>query len=408
MADSEQLAQRPDLDHRADRVQARLRELGSLTGDRIDRSGWSSDETAAHELVAGWMRESGLAVSCDPAGNLHGVRVGTDAGAGEVWSGSHLDTVPGGGLYDGALGVLLSLEAVELLGERPLGAAVVAWRDEEGTRFGLGCNGARALVGRLTPEQLALTDAAGVTLAAAIASVGGAVGDGWAVPAPVAYVEAHIEQGPLLRDAGVSTAVVLGSVARARLDVFVEGRPDHAATALDRRRDAGLVAAGLMLETRALARQRPPAVATVGALRLIPGARNVVPQRAELFLDLRAPSDSALDELLTTFHQRATAAAAADGCTVATTVRQHEPAVPFDARVLDALRAEVDPAAPELVSWGGHDALIVAQAGVPTAMMYLASANDGAAHSPAEYTETPVVAAGIAALHGALRTLTSP
>jgi hydantoinase/carbamoylase family amidase len=334
------------------------------------------------------------------------VRTGRSASGGEVWSGSHLDTVPGGGLYDGALGVLLALEAVELLGDRPMGAAVVAWRDEEGTRFGLGCNGARALVGRLTPTQLALTDAAGVTLGEAIASVGATVGDGWAVPAPLAYLEAHIEQGPLLADAGRSTAVVLGSVARARLDVHVEGAAGHAATPIDRRRDAGVVAAQLILDARALAQERGPAVATVGALHLIPGARNVVPERAELFVDLRTPGDAALEELLDAFHTRARAAAAAEGCTVATTIRQHEPAVDFDARVLDALRAQVDPAAPELVSWGGHDALIIAQAGVPTAMLYLASANDGAAHSPLEHTDTAVVADGITALHGALWTLT--
>jgi hydantoinase/carbamoylase family amidase len=392
---------------RAERVQERLRALGALTAGRIDRSGWSPDETAAHELVAAWMHEAGLEVHVDPAGNLHGVRPGTAEGAGEVWTGSHLDTVPGGGLYDGAFGVVVALEAVELLGDRPVGATVIAWRDEEGTRFGLGCNGARTLVGRLTPTQLALTDANGITLAEAIAGVGATVGEGWAVTPPVAYVEPHIEQGPLLHDAGLSTAVVTGSVARARLDVRVDGAPGHAATPLDRRADAGVVAAQLVLDVRALATAHAPAVGTVGSLVLTPGARNVVPERADLFLDLRTTSDAALTALLDAFHAGAHAAAAAEGCTVSTTIRQHEPAIQFDPRPLDALRAQVDPAAPELVSWGGHDALIVAQAGVPTAMLYVASANDGAAHSPLELTDTPVVADAIVALHGALTTLTA-
>lgn len=391
---------------RAERVQERLRALGALTGERIDRSGWSPDETAAHALVAEWMGAAGLEVVTDPAGNLHGVQPGT-ASAEQVWSGSHVDTVPGGGLYDGALGVLVALEAIEQLGPRPIGTAVIVWRDEEGTRFGLGCNGARALVGKLTPTQLALTDASGTTLAEAIAAVGATVGDGWAVTPPVAYLESHIEQGPLLADGGLATAVVTGSVARVRLDVEVRGAPGHAATPLERRRDAGVVAAQLILDVRALALEHAPAVATVGALQLIPGARNVVPERAELFLDMRAPADATLQAMLDAFHERAAAAAAAQGCTVTTTIRQHEPAVPFAVHVLDALRAEVDPAAPELVSWGGHDALIVAQAGVPTAMLYVASANDGAAHSPLEYTETEVVAAGITALRGALETLTA-
>jgi allantoate deiminase len=381
--------------------------LGGLTGTTIDRSGWSPSETAAHELVATWMAEAGLVVLTDPAGNLRGSQPGARPGVPAVWVGSHLDTVPNGGLYDGALGVLVALEAVELLGRRPRAAAVVAWRDEEGTRFGLGCNGARAVVGKLSPAQLALTDAAGVTLAEAISSVGASVADGWATEPPAAYLEAHIEQGPILADAGESLAVVAGAVARVRLDVLIEGAPGHAATPIDRRRDAGVAAAQMVLDVRELAEQQPQAVATVGGLTLSPGARNVVPQRADLFLDMRAPSDAALAEMLAGFYARADAAAAAQGCVVSTVIRQHEPAVNFDPTVLAALRAHVNPQAPELVSWGGHDALIVAQAGVPTAMLYVASGNDGAAHSPMEFTETEVIADAIEALHGALFDLTS-
>lgn len=399
---------RTDLAARAARVQGRLRELGALTGERIHRNGWSTDETAAHGLVAGWMLEAGLEVFSDPSGNLHGVQPGEADGAAEIWSGSHLDTVPGGGLYDGALGVLVALEAIELLGPRPLGAAAIAWRDEEGTRFGLGCNGARALVGRLSATQLALTDADGVTLAEAIDSVGAAVGSGWSAPSPAAYLEVHIEQGRILDDAGFSAAVVTGSVARVRLDVVIEGSAGHAATPLSRRRDAGVAAAQLVLNVRRLAAEQDQAVATVGDLKLTPGARNVVPERAELFVDMRAPDDRALDAMLAGFSASAKEAAAAEGCTVATVVRQHEPAVVFDARVLDVMRTHVDPAAPELVSWGGHDALIIAQAGVPTAMLYLASGNDGAAHSPREHTDTAVIADGIEILQRALLELTTP
>jgi hydantoinase/carbamoylase family amidase len=392
---------------RASRIQQRLGALGALTGATIDRSGWSESETAAHVLVADWMSEAGLVVLTDPAGNLHGSQPGALPGGRAVWAGSHLDTVPNGGLYDGALGVLVAIEAVELLGRRPRGAAVVAWRDEEGTRFGLGCNGARALIGRLSTEQLALTDAAGATLAQAIASVGASVADGWAVAPPAAYLEAHIEQGPMLSDAGELIAVVTGAVARVRLDVRIEGAPGHAATPIDRRRDAGVAAARLVLDVRELAQRQPQAVATVGGLTLLPGARNVVPERADLYLDMRAPSDAALAEMLAAFYECADAAAAAQGCEVSTVIRQHEPAVSFDSGALEALRAHVSPTAPELVSWGGHDALIMAQAGVPTAMLYVASANDGAAHSPLEFTETDAIAAAIEALHSALFELTS-
>jgi hydantoinase/carbamoylase family amidase len=314
--------------------------------------------------------------------------------------------VPNGGLYDGALGVLVGLEAVEMLGQRPVTATVVVWRDEEGTRFGLGCNGARALVGRLSPAQLALTDAGGVTLSEAIASVGAAVGDGWATEPPVAYLEAHVEQGTILADAGQTVAVVTGSVARVRLDVAIEGAPGHAATPLERRRDAGLVAARLVLDARELAEEQPQAVATVGGLTLSPGARNVVPERADMYLDMRAPSDRALAEMLEGFSARAEAAGTTYGCRVSAAIRQHEPAIRFDPTVLDALRAHVALDAPELVSWGGHDALIIAQAGVPAAMLYVASGNEGAAHGPLEHTETHAIADAIEVLNAALMGLT--
>ncbi len=206
----------------------------------------------------------------------------------------------------------------------------------------------------------------------------------------------------MLDQAGFATAVVTGAVARIRLDVAVHGAPGHAATPLHHRHDAGVVAAQIVLAVRELAELQPQAVATVGRLVLTPGARNVVPERADLYLDMRAPSDAALAAMIDGFHTHAGSAAAAHGCTITTTVRQHEPAVSFDPELLDLLRTLVDPGAPELVSWGGHDALIVAQAGVPTAMLYLASANDGAAHSPLEHTETPVIARAIEALAGAL------
>jgi hydantoinase/carbamoylase family amidase len=325
----------------------------------------------------------------------------------QVWSGSHLDTVPAGGRYDGAFGVLVALEAAELVGRRPVTTAVIAWRDEEGTRFGLGCNGARAVAGALSPAQLALTDAQGITLAQAMATVGATVADGWAEPPPAAYLEPHIEQGVILSAVGLSTAVVSGAVARVRLDVRIDGVAGHAAVPLHQRQDAGLVAAQLILEVRALAGSHPPAVATVGGLTLTPGARNVVPERADLFLDMRAPSDAALDAMLAGFHSRAQAAAESEGCTVSTVIRQHEPAVSFDPELLDVLRSEVGPGRPELVSWGGHDALILAQAGVPTAMLYIASANGGAAHSILEYTETDVVADAIGVVAGALAALTA-
>jgi acetylornithine deacetylase/succinyl-diaminopimelate desuccinylase-like protein len=268
------------------------------------------------------MREAGLAVSVDLAGNLVGRR-----GKPQVWSGSHLDSVPGGGRFDGALGVVLALEAARRL-DCPL--AVVAFRDEE-----RGCAGSRAFV------------AAGEL--------------------PGAFLEAHIEQGPVLDRLDAPLGIVTTIFGQAQGEVVFGGRADHAGTTPMSVRDDALVAAAeFVLGVRGA--PRGSSVATVGALRVEPGVSNVVPARVVVSVDARAESPGELDALVERI-----------GFVPAL---RSEP-VAMSGAPLEALRLEA-PGAPELPSGAGHDAAVLANAGVPTAMLFVRSRNGGASHSAAE------------------------
>jgi acetylornithine deacetylase/succinyl-diaminopimelate desuccinylase-like protein len=319
------------------RALERLDELFAIGATRI---GGSPEEDAAHSLVARWLAEAGLEVEVDAAGNTFGRR-----GQAAVWTGSHLDSVPNGGRFDGALGVVAAIEVAER-SRAPL--AVVAFRDEE-----RGCAGSRAL-------------AAAGTL-------------------PAAFLELHIEQGPVLEQAGAPLGVVTAILGQALGQGVCTGRADHAGTTpIDRRSDALVEAAAFVLHVRQAA--GPGTVATVGCLEVEPGAANVVPERVTLSVDARAPTGAALDALVTAIGFEPS--------------RRTEPVVMSDPP-LAALRAAA-PSAPELVSGAGHDAAILAAAGVPTGMLFVRSLNGGRSHSPAELSSEADIEFGIAVLAAAL------
>ncbi len=319
------------------RAAERLDALHRL-GDRI---GYSPEEDEAHRLAAGWMGEAGLEVSVDEAGNLHGRR-----GAARVWSGSHLDTVPGGGRFDGALGVVAAIEAAAALPGAPLG--IVAFRAEEN-----GPMGSRRLA--------ALPDA---------------------------FVELHIEQGPVLERAGEPLGIVTAIAGQARGSVVFEGRADHAGTTpMDARDDALLKAAAFVQHVAACARDG--AVATVGAVEVEPNAGNVVPARVTVSVDARAPTASRLDELV-----------AAIGFEPSWRLEPAAMSGPPFAALCNLL-----PDAPRLVSGAGHDAMVLAAAGVPTAMLFVRSLNGGVSHSPDELSSPEDIGRGIEALTATLAAL---
>ena len=296
-----------------------------------DRPGYSPAEDEAHELAAGWMAGAGLAVSRDEAGNLFGRR-----GEARIWTGSHLDSVPNGGRFDGVLGVLAGIEAAAQLPDASLGVAV--FRAEE-----TGPMGSRRL------EEL-----------------------------PEAFVEVHIEQGPVLERAGEPLGVVTAIAGQARGAVVFEGRADHAGTTpMDVRDDALVKAARFIQHVSEAAREG--GVATVGAIEVEPNAMNVVPARVAVSVDARAPSAEALEDLIARIGFEPTWCLAPVAMTGA----------PFEAL------CEVLPDAPRLVSGAGHDAMVLAAAGVPTAMLFVRSLNGGASHSPQELSSAEDIALAV-------------
>jgi acetylornithine deacetylase/succinyl-diaminopimelate desuccinylase-like protein len=324
-------------------VLERLEELYAI-GDRI---GYSPEEDRAHELAAGWMREAGLEVSADDAGNLLGRVPGEGR---EVWTGSHLDTVPSGGRFDGALGVVAGLEAVVRAGLPGLGVAI--FRDEE-----RGCAGSRAL--KRLPET---------------------------------FVELHIEQGPVLLRAGAPLGVVTGIVGYARAEVVFQGVASHAGTTpMDAREDALCKAAEFILRVRDTPRGAD--VATVGRIEVEPGAANVIPALARVSVDARSPDNLA---------------ALVESLGIEPYLRV-EP-VAMSERVRAALEYQVQGhglPVHELHSGAGHDAGILAAAGVEAGMLFVRSLNGGVSHSPDELSSGEDIALAVDVLAGALSALGS-
>ncbi|HMI28913.1 MAG TPA: M20/M25/M40 family metallo-hydrolase [Gaiellaceae bacterium] len=332
------------------RVLERLEELYAIGGGAgANRVGGTADEDQAHDLAAGWMRDAGLKVEVDPAGNLIGRTKAAD-----VWTGSHLDSVPDGGKFDGALGVVAAIEAVERVGK----GAVVVFRDEE-----RGCVGSTAFVelGQL----------------------------------PECFLEVHIEQGPVLERAGAALGLAQGIVGIVRGERIFTGEPGHAGTVpMSGRADALVDAAEYILRVRDLTSVVDGAVGTVGQVDVEPGAANVIPGRVRVSVDVRAPDRVRLDSLV--------AALELDPDF------RLEP-VPMAQRPLSAFRDEIErrglPVV-ELPSGAGHDAAVLAAAGVQTAMLFVRSLNGGVSHSPQEESSEADVGLAVDVLTAALEALT--
>ena len=377
----------------AKRVLDRLDRIYAIGGgEGANRPGLSAAEQDACELVAGWMREADLEPVWDGNGNLIGRLAGTSPELDEVWTGSHLDSVPSGGRFDGVLGVVAGLEAAERIGAQPRTLAVVVFRDEEGWRFRRGCVGSRGLCGLLAEDDLEARDERGVSLREARAAL--ALGDRTGeVAAPGVFVEAHVEQGPVLAAAEAPLGVVTGIVGTARGEVEFRGTPGHAGTTpMHVRKDPLCAAAEVVLRVRDAARAIRGTVATVGQLVVEPGAANVVPGRAWLTIDARAPDRRRLDALVDA---------------IGVELRATDP-VSMDEAATSVLREEVArlglPVV-ELPSGAGHDAGVLAAAGIPTAMLFVRSLADGASHSPAEESSADDVALCVDVLEATLRRL---
>jgi allantoate deiminase len=304
--------------------------------------------------------------------------------------GSHIDTVPDAGAYDGILGVALPLVLLRTLEGRrlPYAVEVIAFSEEEGVRFNMPFLGSRALTGTLDGVALAKTDSQGKTLAQAIADYGldsRGLADALLTPGTFAFVEVHIEQGPVLESLGLALGVVTGIVGLSRWELTFHGQANHAGTTpMHLRRDAlGAAAAWIpMVESYARAEE---IVATVGMIQAYPGAANVVPGKVVLSLDVRALSDRVRDRAVHDLMQLAESVATARGTTVTAGKMLEQKAVHLDAELIGSLHRAVNATTDtphEMASGAGHDAMILADR-VPAAMLFLRSPG-GVSHHPSE------------------------
>ncbi|HZP96988.1 MAG TPA: Zn-dependent hydrolase [Candidatus Limnocylindria bacterium] len=400
----------------AARLQGRIDQLAAIggSGASVSRLGLTPDEQRARDVVASWCAPYGVSVRRDAAANLYIRFPGDRPGDPVVLVGSHIDSVPEGGRFDGALGVCCAVEAVISLREagarfaRPV--EVVAWADEEGARFGIGLFGSAAAFGKLPPGAAERRDKNGVSIADALRALGESGDPSKAARDPRgirAYLELHIEQGPRLERAGIPLGIVSDIVGIYHGLVTVRGRQDHAgATVMGARKDALVAASEVVVALERIASALPDTVGTVGEIAVRPGAKNVVPGVCVFSLDIRAPRQESIDGALAELRRHMDRVATERGVEIAAEPLQRVSVTPLDAGVRDVLaRATkaVGVEAPRLVSGAGHDAQNPSLSGVPTGMLFVRST--GGSHTPTEFASTEDAALGTRALENAIAEL---
>mgnify|MGYP002715673173 FL=1 len=366
----------------------------SAEPDALTRLFLTPEHRAAADRLMAWMAEAGMAARIDAAGNVVGRYEGTRPGLPALLIGSHIDTVRNAGKYDGNLGVLAGVAAVAELhrrGERlPFAVEVVGFGDEEGVRFPVTLTGSRALAGRFDPAALDAVDADGIGYADALRAFGGdpdAIASAARDPADIlAYVEAHIEQGPVLEAESLGVGVVTGINGASRYRVTVGGTAGHAGTVpMSLRRDALAGAAEMILSVERRAQAIPDLVATVGRIEAKPGAVNVIPGGTVFTIDIRSPDDtvrlSAMEAIADDF-----AAIAARRALALSIEKTHDaPATACAPALIDQLSAAVERCGlppRRLPSGAGHDAMAVASL-CPVGMLFT-RCRGGISHNPAE------------------------
>lgn len=378
-------------------------EATGLTG--VNRQSLTDEDAEGRRLLIRWMEEAGLTVTIDPMGSIFGRRAGRRDELAPVMIGSHIDTVGTAGAFDGCLGVLAGLEALRTLAEeglvteRPI--VLAAFTEEEGVRFGTDMLGSAVAAGRISLEDAhALTDAEGRTFGDELRRIGFSGDRPVLLNPPHAYLECHIEQGPVLLREDAAIGAVTGVQAISWQRVTLHGRAAHAGTTpTDLRVDAGLAAAHIVVRVREMVdsggygRLR----GTVGHISTAPGLPSVVPDRAEITVDLRNPEDHHLEAAerdLAAFLD--TLPQTQPGLRVASQRMARTTQVPFDDGVLDLIEksaADLGHPARRLMSGAGHDAQEIA-AIAPTAMVFVRGQYDGISHNPREYSTPADCTAG--------------
>lgn len=382
----------------------------------LERVHLSREHARANALAARWLEEAGLRTWQDAAGNQWGRHEGREPGLPALVLGSHLDTVPDAGSYDGMLGVVMAIAVAERLRDRlgdfPFALEVVGFSDEEGTRFGKALLGSQAVAGTWDDDWWELRDQAGTTLREGFAEFGldpRRVGEAARAPEElVGYLEAHIEQGPYLEAAGASLGYVTTIAGARRFRLSVIGEARHAGgTPYPRRRDALVGASEAITAIERLARATEgdsACIATVGRIEVRPGAVNVIPGRADLSLDLRAATDVGRDAMWEQMRAEIERLCAARRLRLEVVESHNAPAAPcapwLRQAVVDGIRATGDPDPMALWSPAGHDAM--AMATVTDIGMLFVRCHDGISHHPDEDVREVDVDAGLDAFEQAV------
>ena len=385
---------------------ARIDQLGLISDSQshLVRTFLSPANLQAAAQVLEWMKSLGMEVSHTADGTVRGILAGSNPDAPPLLLGSHIDTVIDAGKFDGALGIIVALAALETLQQEiatlPFPVHLLGFSDEEGTRFQTTYLGSRGIIGALDPATLSTRDADGITVAAAIEDKGwyeSSTDIRYTKGECRGYVEVHIEQGRVLETAGLAACVVSAIAGQSRLTATLTGRTDHAGTTpMPLRRDALAGAAECILAAETLAKTQPPLVITVGKIQIHPGASNSVPQRATFTIDLRHPEDIPRQQALEDLHQTYLQVAEKRSLALDWRPIQDNPSTRCDTQLTEHLLASLSAVTGSkqiLASGAGHDGVILSKI-CPIAMLFI-RCRDGLSHHPDEHATPEDIGTGI-------------
>lgn len=386
-----------------------MAEIGATEKGGVRRLALTDLDRQGRDLFRRWAEAAGCQIRVDSLGNVFAQRPGSDASLPPIMTGSHLDSQPTGGKFDGAYGVLAGLEVVRTLNDHGIETRapleVVVWTNEEGSRFAPAMVGSGAFAGVFDAEYAwSREDLDGVRLDEALTAIGYAGSEPLGQRPVGAYFEAHIEQGPILEAEEKTIGVVTGAQGQRWYEVTVIGQEAHAGpTPMSRRRDALVAAAQMVLTVNRIGRERALACATCGMLNVRPNSRNVIPGEVWFTVDFRHPDDAVLSEMDSVFRDAVESIANGGGFSAKVEQIWHFPATPFADSCVNLVREGAAGAGfshRDIVSGAGHDAVYLARV-APTAMIFV-PCEDGISHNEIENAQPSDLAAGCQVLLHAL------